>query len=41
VAAIGYTVPLAPELRRAFDPAAFEPMPEPDIPRATCVSIRG
>lgn len=29
VAAIGYTTPLAPELRRAFDYAAFEPMPEP------------
>src|SRR5690242_7214807 len=29
VAAIGYTAPPAPELQRAFDPAAFEPMPEP------------
>ena len=29
VAAIGYTAPLAPELRRAFDYTAFEPMPEP------------
>jgi archaemetzincin len=29
VAAIGYTAPLAAELRRAFDPTAFEPMPEP------------
>ena len=29
VAAIGYTAPLAPELRRAFDHTAFEPMPEP------------
>jgi hypothetical protein len=28
VAAIGYTAPLAPELRRAFDYTAFEPMPE-------------
>jgi archaemetzincin len=29
VAAIGDTSSLAPELRRAFDPAAFEPMPAP------------
>ena len=29
VAAIGSTALLAPELRRAFDYAAFEPMPEP------------
>lgn len=29
IAAIGYTAPLAPELRRAFDPAAFEPMLDP------------
>jgi archaemetzincin len=29
VAAIGYTAPLGLELRRAFDPAAFEPMPAP------------
>ena len=29
IAAIGYTAPLAPEFQRAFDPAGFEPMPEP------------
>ena len=29
VAAIGYTAPLSPELRRAFDHTAFEPMPTP------------
>jgi archaemetzincin len=29
VAAIGYTAPLAPELRRALDHTAFEPMPQP------------
>ena len=29
VAAIGYTAPLAPALRRAFDYTAWEPMPEP------------
>jgi archaemetzincin len=29
VAAIGYTAPLAPELKRAFDHTAFEAMPEP------------
>jgi archaemetzincin len=29
VTAIGYTAPLAPELRRAFDYTAFEPMPAP------------
>jgi archaemetzincin len=29
VAAIGYTAPLAPEMKRAFDHTAFEPMPEP------------
>jgi hypothetical protein len=29
VAAIGYTAPLAPELQRAFDDTAFEPMAQP------------
>jgi len=29
VAAIGQTASLAPELRRAFDYAGFEPTPEP------------
>jgi archaemetzincin len=29
VAAIGDTAPLAPDLQCAFDPAGFEPMPEP------------
>jgi hypothetical protein len=29
IAAIGDTVPLTPKLRRAFNHAAFEPMPEP------------
>jgi len=30
LAAIGYTATLPPELRRAFDPAGFEPMPLPE-----------
>jgi archaemetzincin len=30
VAAIGYTAALTPELRRAFDPEGFEPMPLPE-----------
>jgi archaemetzincin len=30
LAAIGYTATLSPELRRAFDPTGFEPMPLPE-----------
>ncbi len=30
LAAIGYTATLSPELRRAFDPSGFEPMPLPE-----------